>query len=288
MAISKAFAWMTGTLFCYTAVAVATREVSYDLGTPSILFIRSIVAILLTTFLVGISKRGFSQIRTQCIRLHAIRNCVHFVGQFGWFFAIAAIPLAHVFALEFTVPIWIALLAPIFLKEKLTLERMAYILIGFAGILIIVRPFDLNVELGAIVMLIGALGFAGGMLGTRQLTLTETPLCILFYMAILQLPLSTTLLFSTGSIQVPSPENLALIVFITAGVMTAHYCMARAFQLAEIIAVVPLEYLRLPMIAIVGALFYSEAIDVATVVGGLAILVGNYLNVRMSSRKRDG
>ncbi len=279
---------MTGTLFCYTAVAVATREVSYDLGTPSILFIRSIVAILLTTFLVGISKRGFSQIRTQCIRLHAIRNCVHFVGQFGWFFAIAAIPLAHVFALEFTVPIWIALLAPIFLKEKLTLERMAYIFIGFAGILIIVRPFGLNVELGAIIMLIGALGFAGGMLGTRQLTLTETPLCILFYMAVLQLPLSTTLLVSTGSIQMPSPENLALIVFITAGVMTAHYCMARAFQLAEIIAVVSLEYLRLPMIAIVGALLYAEAIDVATVVGGLAILVGNYLNVRMSSRKREG
>ena len=279
---------MTGTLFCYTAVAIATREVSYDLGTSSILFIRSIVAILLTTFLVGISKRGFSQIRTQCIRLHAIRNCVHFVGQFGWFFAIAAIPLAHVFALEFTVPIWIALLAPIFLKEKLTLERMAYILIGFAGILIIVRPFGLNVELGAIIMLIGALGFAGGMLGTRQLTLTETPLCILFYMAVLQLPLSTTLLVSTGSIQMPSPENLALIVFITAGVMTAHYCMARAFQLAEIIAVVSLEYLRLPMIAIVGALLYAEAIDVATVVGGLAILVGNYLNVRMSSRKREG
>ena len=280
----KAFAWMSGSLLCYTVVAVATREVSFEHDTPTILFFRSIVAVTLTSIIVVISKRGFAQIRTQRLRLHVIRNSVHYVGQFGWFFAIATIPLAHVFALEFTVPIWVALLAPFILNEKLTLQKAIYILVGFCGILIIVQPFDFQVELGAIAMLIGALGFAGGMLGTRKLTLTETPLCILFYMALLQLPISTVLFVSFGLFAIPDISNFLLIVFITAGVMTAHYCIARAFLLADTITVVPMEYLRLPMIAIVGALLYAETIELATIVGSAAILLGNYLNVRAASK----
>ena len=275
---------MSGTLICYTAVAVATREVSFELDTPTILFFRSISAVILTTALVALSKQGFSQIKTSCIRLHIIRNGIHFVGQFGWFFAIAAIPLAHVFALEFTVPIWIALFAPIFLKERLTLERFLYVLIGFVGVVIIVRPFGLDIELGAIVMLIGAMGFAGGMMVTRRLIRTESPLCILFYMAVLQLPLSTILMLTSGTYQTPDLQTFAIIVFITAGVMTAHYCMARAFKLMELIAIVPIEYIRLPMIAVAGYLLYAEPIDIPTIVGSIAILVGNYLNVRMSTR----
>ena len=275
---------MSGTLICYTAVAVATREVSFELDTPTILFFRSISAVILTTALVALSKQGFSQIKTSCIRLHIIRNGIHFVGQFGWFFAIAAIPLAHVFALEFTVPIWIALFAPIFLKERLTLERLLYVLIGFVGVIIIVRPFGLDIELGAIVMLIGAMGFAGGMMVTRRLIRTESPLCILFYMAVLQLPLSTILMLTSGTYRTPDLQTFAIIVFITAGVMTAHYCMARAFKLMELIAIVPIEYIRLPMIAVAGYLLYAEPIDIPTIVGSIAILVGNYLNVRMSTR----
>lgn len=275
---------MFGTAFSYTAVAVATREVSFVVDTPTILFIRSFVAIILTTLLVGYSKQGFAQIRTDRVKMHVTRNCIHFVGQFGWFFSIALIPLAHVFALEFTVPIWIALLAPIFLKEKLTMNRVFYILVGFVGILIVVRPFGMGIEVGSIAMLVGAVGFAGAMLCTRNLISTESPLCILFYMAIMQLPLSTGLLVLFGNFQFPDLSTLLLIVFITAGVMFAHYCMARAFQLAEVSAVVPIEYLRLPMIAIAGALLYAEPIDMATIVGGTAILVSNYMNVRVSTR----
>ena len=279
----KAIFWMFGTLCSYTAVAVATREVSFVVDTPTILFIRSFVSIILSTLLVGMSKQGFEQIRTTRVKMHVTRNCVHFVGQFGWFFSIALIPLAHVFALEFTVPIWIALLAPIFLNEKLTLSRVFYILVGFVGILIIVRPFGMGIEAGSIAMLIGAVGFAGAMLCTRSLLSTESPLCILFYMAILQLPLSTALLVLFGDFHLPDLSTLVLIVFITAGVMFAHYCMARAFQLAEVTAVVPMDYLRLPMVAIAGAVLYAEPIDLATIVGATAILVANYMNVRRSA-----
>jgi len=275
---------MSGSLISYTAVAVATREVSFAYDTPTILFIRSIFAIFFTTTLVSLSRQGFSQIKTKHIRLHLMRNGLHFIGQFGWFFAIAAIPLAHVFALEFTVPIWIALLAPIFLKEKLLFERLLYVLIGFVGVVIVVRPIGFNVELGAVVMLIGAIGFAGAMMVTRVLTVTETPLCILFYMAVLQFPISTLLMLTVGDPKMPDLNSLLLIAFITAGVMAAHYCMARAFRLMDLISIVPIEYFRLPLIAVVGLLLYAEPIDIPTIVGSAAILLGNYLNIRMSAR----
>lgn len=276
---------MTGTLVCYTSVAIAIRETTFELDAATIVFFRSVVSVFLITLLVGLSREGFQQIRTQKIGLHLIRNCVHFVGQFGWVFAIGTIPLAHVFALEFTVPIWIALLAPIFLKEKLTLERFLYVLIGFTGVVIIVQPFGLEVELGALVMLIGALGFAGGMLGTRKLTQTETPLCILFYMSVLQLPLSTGLMFAIGTYKTPDLVTFGLIVFVTAGVMAAHYCMARAFKLMDLISIVPVEYFRLPMIAVAGLLLYAEPIDMPTIIGSAAILAGNYLNIRLSAKQ---
>ncbi len=284
--MGKAFFWMTGTLFSYTAVAVATREVSIEMDTPSVLFVRSISAISIILILIAFSTKGFEQIKTTRIKLHVIRNCTHFVGQFGWFFSIATIPLAHVFALEFTVPIWIALLAPIFLGEKLTIERAAYILIGFIGVLVIVRPTGFQIEAGELAMLCGALGFACAMLGTRKLIQTESPLNVLFYMSVLQLPLSGTLLLSTGGpFQIPSLLSLILIIFITSGVMFAHYCMVRAFMVADILTVIPMEYLRLPMIAVVGALLYAESVDTATIIGGITILFGNYLNVRLSTRE---
>ena len=280
----KAYAWMSGTLVCYTVVAIATRELTFNYDVPTVLFYRSIVAILLSTLLVGISRDGFTQLRTSKIHLHILRNCVHFIGQFGWFFAIASIPLAHVFAIEFTVPIWIALMSPIFLKERLTTERVLSILIGFIGVLVIVRPFGFNVELGSLVMLLGAMGFAGAMLVTRHLIMTQTPLTILFYMAVLQFPITTALFLGFGTPVVPDLLSFGLIAFVTAGVMTAHYCMTRAFLLAEVIAVVPLEYLRLPMIAVVGFMLYAEPIDAVTVIGGCTILLSNYLNIRSGTR----
>ncbi len=271
---------MLGTVACYTAAAIATREVSFQIDTPSILFIRSLIAIALMLGVVALSRQGFGQLRTQVIHTHMLRNAVHFVGQFGWFYAIAFIPLAHVFAIEFTVPLWIAILAPIFFKERISLRRIAIVVTGFVGILIIVQPFGIEFNPASLVMLIGALGFASSMLITRRLTRTESPLCILFYMAVLQLPLSAALVFATDRVQIPDVYGFGLVTIITIAVMLAHYCMARAFKLAEVIALVPVEYMRLPLIAIAGSLLYSEPITATLVIGGLLIVSANYLNIR--------
>lgn len=282
--INPGFAWMTGTVVCYSATAVATREVSFQIDTPSILFLRSLISVALVVCLAGFSGAGFAQLRTRRIRVHVVRNCTHFVGQFGWFYSIALIPLAHVFAIEFTVPLWLAMLAPIFLKEKLTMQRLGFILLGFAGILVVVRPFGADFNPASLVMLAGALGFASAMMATRDLAKTETPVSILFYMAILQLPMSTLLLAFTGELQIPDLRNFCLIVFITCGIMLAHYCTTRAVSHAELLLIIPVDYVRLPLIAIAGALLYGESITTMTVVGSALILAANYMNVRYGAR----
>ncbi len=281
---NSGFVWMLGTLVCYTTAAIATRELSYQIETPSILLLRSIISILLMAGIVAATGDGFGQVRTQVLKLHVLRNAVHFLGQFGWVYSISFIPLAHVFAIEFTVPLWIAILAPIFLKEKITFRRALIIAIGFAGILVIVQPFGFSFHPASLVMLVGAFGFASAMLVTRKLTNTETPVCILFYMAVLQFPISAALVLASGEFQLPDTLGFALAIFITCAIMMAHYCMARAFKIAEVMLLVPVEYLRLPLIAIAGAVLYEEPITAAVVIGGLMILSANYMNIRMDRR----
>ncbi len=281
--VHTAFLWMSGSVASFTFVAIATREVSYQIDTPSILFIRSLISVPIVVFVVALSKDKFKQLSTQRIGLHLLRNTTHFVGQFGWFYSIAFLPLAHVFAIEFTVPLWLAVLAPIILKEKLLLKRVVVILVGFAGILIIVQPFGVNFDPVSIVMLIGAIGFASSMMGTRSLSRTETPLCILFYMTLLQLPLTTVLLMTTGPVQVPDMGGFLLIIFITVGILFAHYCMATAMKLGELMMIIPLDYLRLPLIAVAGLWLYQESITTSMVVGAILILSANYVNVRIGT-----
>ena len=268
----------------FTLSAIATRELSDEFDTLAILFVRSIISIAVMVAVVWLSREGFKQLYTKCLHLHIARNSIHFVGQFSWFFALSVISLVEVFALEFTIPLWIAVLAPIFLREKLTWQKALYTVIGFMGILVVVRPFSMQVETGSIVMLIGAIGFACSIMFTRYLARTETPLCILFYMSICQFPISLALVLAFSDILLPTDWlSFFFLIVISVGGLTAHYCMAKALTIAEALTVAPMEYLRLPLIALVGAVFYGEMVEMAVVVGSLLILTGNYLNIRSST-----
>ena len=130
--------WMSGALVSFLLMAIAGRELSTELNTFQILFFRSVIGLVL--ILAILSWSGWAQVRTTKFSLHFIRNIAHYVGQFGWFYAISLIPLAQVFAIEFTIPIWTAMLAPFLLSERLSASRILVIVIGFIGILIILRP----------------------------------------------------------------------------------------------------------------------------------------------------
>lgn len=281
-ALAAAF-WMTGALFSFMAMAVSGRELSQDLTTFQILFFRSLIGVLLIGALIARSQAGWAQVRTRRSRGHLMRNIAHFGGQYGWFYGLAFIPLAEVIAIEFTTPIWTALLAWMLLGERLTLPRLTALVFGIAGLLLILRPGMGTLHPAALAVLAGAVGYAISYIQTKSLSATETPLCILFYMTMMQLPFG--MVPALLDWQTPALHTLPWILLVSVTAMSAHYCMARAFKLADATVVVPMDFMRLPLIALVGYLFYQEVIDWPVALGAGLMLTGNLINIRAEQRK---
>jgi len=279
-AVLGAVLWMSGALASFMAMALAGRELASELTTFGILFFRSVIGV----FVVGllIQRFGWRQIRTRRLGGHLLRNVAHLGGQYGWFLGIALIPLAEVFAIEFTTPIWTAILAAVFLGERLTPVRLAAIALGFVGVLVILRPGVELVQPGALAVLGAAIGYAIAYVSTKTLAGTDTPLAILFYMTAMQLPLA--LIPALFDWRWPSPALWPWLVVVGVAALSAHYCITRALRRADATIVVPLDFLRLPLIAIVGYFLYAEPLDPFTLVGAVIVLAANYLNMRAASR----
>ncbi len=272
---------MSGTLLSFMAMAIGGRELSARLSTFQILFFRSIVGLLIVGFFLGCNN--WRQIFTKNVKVHVLRNISHFGGQFGWFYGIAFIPLAEVFALEFTVPVWTAVLATILLKEKVTRARIAAIVFGVVGVFLILRPGLAVISPAALAVLGGAFCYALSHTLTRRLALVDTPLTILFYMTVIQLPLG--LVTSMFNWMTPSLAMLPWIMVVGVAALSGHYCMARALAIADAIVVVPLDFLRLPLIAAVGFLFYNENLDWLVLIGGAVMFSGNLINIQAEKNR---
>jgi drug/metabolite transporter (DMT)-like permease len=278
----RAAAWMGGVLLSFSTMAVAVRELLDTMGTFEVLFFRGLVGLLIV--LVILPRAGIRVLATRRIGLHALRNAIHFAGQFAWVVAIGALPLATVFAIEFTMPVWTAILAALLLGERLNRARAVMLALGLAGVLIILRPGSDVVHPAALVMLAGSLCFAATMIATKRLAATESPLAVLFYMCAIQLPFG--LLPALPVWVAPTVGDLPWIAAIGAANFSAHFCLTRAFALADATLVVPMDFLRLPLIAVVGATAYGEPIEGATIVGAAVIFAGTYYSVRRESRAK--
>jgi drug/metabolite transporter (DMT)-like permease len=275
--VARAALWMLGALLSFLAMALGGRELSSaGLSTFQILLFRSIVGLAVVGLLA--LRAGSAVFKTQRLGLHTWRNIAHFGGQFGWFFAIAAIPLAEVFAIEFTIPIWTALMAAVFLADPLTRARVLALALGVAGVLLILRPGLAIVHPAALAALLGAIGYAVSHVITKQLTSTEAPLTILFFMTLVQLPLGLV-----GAAFTWHPVNagqLPWTVAVGLSALSAHYCLARALRLAPVNMVMPMDFLRLPLVAVLGYVLYGERIDAFAVAGTALILLANVANLR--------
>jgi drug/metabolite transporter (DMT)-like permease len=272
--------WMGGAVLSFSAMAVAARELLAHLGPFQILFLRSVV--MLAIVLVVVAQAEDPAIRTQRLPLHALRNLIHFGGQYCWVFAIGALPLATVFAIEFTMPVWTALLAALLLGERLTRGRAVMLALGLLGVLIILRPGFGLFKPAALVALAAAFLYAGNMIATKRLSSTDSPLAVLFWMSVVQTPLA--LLAALPQWVAPPAADLPWIGLIGAGSYTAHYCMTRAFKLADATVVVAIDFTRLPLIAVVGAVFYAEPFDPFILLGAAVIFAGTYFSLRREGR----
>ena len=251
------------------------------MGNFEILALRSLVSLLIV--LAVLPRLGLGRLRTRRFGLHVARNVLHLGGQYAWVYAIAMLPLATVFAIEFTMPVWTALLAIPILGERLNRGRTVMLVLGLAGILVILKPGFGVVHPAALVMLGGSFAYASTMIATKRLSGSDSALAVVFYMSVVQLPLA--FVPALPGWVAPAPVDLPWILAIGAAGLSAHYCLTRAMRIADATLVVPIDFLRLPLIAVVGMLFYGEALEFSIMLGAAMIFAGTYYSVQRESRK---
>lgn len=281
----QAALWMTGAIGSFSFMAVAGRwlaDAEYD--TFEIMMYRSVVGVIVV-FAVGAAFGTLREIGFQKAPLHVVRNVFHFAGQNLWFYAITVIPLAQVFALEFTSPIWVLVLAPLILGEQMTRTKVIAALIGFAGILVVTRPGAVPLSSGVITAASAALCFALTMMITKRLTRTESLTCILAYLTVTQLVYGVVCAGWDGDIALPTSDSALYLALVGLAGLLAHLCVTKALSLAPATIVVPIDFVRLPVIAVVGMVLFGEALDPWVLLGAVLIFGGNYINIRAETRK---
>jgi len=282
----KATVWMIGAMFSFSLMAVSGRELATNLNTFEIMLFRSIIGFLIV-LAIGYFAKTLAEIKRDRLGLHLFRNLAHFSGQNLWFLAVASIPFSQLFALEFSTPVWVALLAPLFLGEVLTKQRVLAVILGFAGVLIVARP-DINQFDFAIVAAVAcAICFAGSMMATKSLTSDQSITCILFWLTLMQLAMGLVATVFTGTITFPEGINIFWIVIVGIGGLTAHFCITNALALAPAIVVIPLDFMRLPLISVIGFLAYGEAFELPILVGAGVIFIAILLNLKAEKQRQS-
>ncbi|MFV0243562.1 MAG: DMT family transporter [Qingshengfaniella sp.] len=275
----QAAKWMVGAILSFTTMAIAGRAVTPYLDTFEIMTFRSLFGLLLVLVIAGYRGR-LQEIRTNRLGTHILRNVFHFSGQNLWFYSMTLIPLAQLMALEFSYPIWVALVAPLFLAERLTRTRLAAALIGFVGILVIVRPGMAAMNVGTLTAILSSVGFAGSAIVTKKLIRDQSITCILFWLALLQLIFGLVTSALDGVITLPEGRQWAWIVLIAVAGICAHFSVTKALSLAPASIAIPMDFARLPVIAIVAAIIYGEPLDPFVFLGGLLILGAIFTLIR--------
>ncbi len=286
--IARVILWMAGALLAFSTMAVSIRELSRaGLSIFEIFTIRSATALIILGLLLLVRPELRRQVRPHRFGFNVVRNTVHYGAQFAWAYGVTMLPLALVFALEFTAPMWTALLAAWFLREKLTPSRIGVVILGLIGILVILRPGFASFNPAAGIVLLAAIGFAVMMIMTKSLTGTQSTFSIIFWMAVIQLPLSligsNPAVFFDASLY--DLRHILPAIGVGLAGLTSHYCLSNAFRAGDATLVVPMDFMRIPLIAVVGWAFYGEALDIWVLVGALLIIAGVLWNLRSERRR---
>jgi len=280
----KAAFWMVGAMVSFSLMAISGRELAPELNTFEIMFFRSLIGLVIVVSLGAITG-SLTQIKTNRLGLHFLRNTAHFTGQNLWFLAVAFIPFSQLFALEFSTPIWVALLAPLFLGEALTQRRLIAVGIGFAGVLIVARPDMQQLNPAILAAIACAICFACSLMVTKKLTSDQSITCILFWLTFMQLGMGLMAVMVTGGVRLTTGIGTMWVLIVGIGGLTAHFCITKALSLAPAIVVIPLDFMRLPLITAIGFVTYAEPFEWPVVFGALLIFTAILINLQTERQK---
>ena len=273
----------------FVGVTVAVRYLGTNMNPVQAAFIRYCFGIVL--ILPLLSRAGIMSLDRDRLGFHALRGLVHGGGVILWFLAMSRIPISEVTALGFTTPIFVTLGAAVFLSERLKPYRVAAVLIGFIGALLILRPGLRVIDIGALAQLGAAPLFACSYLMAKSATRREASSMIVVLLSVfctLTLALPALLVWRT-----PTLEELLLLGLTALLATSGHYCMTRALEAAEVSAVQPFTFLQLVWATILGLILFDETPDVWIWIGG-AVIVGSATwmaqqevrSIRLDSKRR--
>ncbi|MCY0966528.1 DMT family transporter [Parathalassolituus penaei] len=273
--MNNAIFWMAGSISFFCLMATGARELSHELPIMLSLFFRSLIGVIVVgTLLLATGQR--QQFFTKRPTAHAVRNLFHLAGQYGWFMGIGLLPLAQVIALEFTVPIWTTVIAALTLGERITTRKLIAVLMGICGVWVIVQPDAGSFDSASLIVLAAAVGYAISHIGTKTLSATDSSVTIVFYMCLIQMPLA--FLLALPNWQWPVGAQWFWLGVIGVSALLAHYCLTNAMRGSDVARIMTMDYLRLPAMALVGVLFYSEQLAWTLLAGGVLMVIGNLVN----------
>jgi len=267
--------WATLTAISFAVMITAVHFMSGKFDAFQIVFFRAIVGLLLIVPLV--SRSGLKALHTTKFPLHCIRTLFGLFAMAALYYAVSVKPLAEIISLTFLIPIFVTIASSIVLRETVGTHRWIATIIGFGGALIIIRPGFIEFDLPIFLALLSSALYAGAWSTVKMLTRTEHASIMLFWLNLLMLPL--TILPTVFVWVTPSWSDLAPILIMALFGWSAHFCQAKAFEKADASAVMPFDFLRLPIAAFFGYFIFSEALDLWIWVGAVVIFSASYYTV---------
>ena len=272
--------WMAAAAAAFTIMTTLIRESAKGVHPFEIAFFRALVNLML--MLPFAIRTGSAGLKTNNHKAYALRGVCGLAFLMTYFTGAAIIPIAESQALTFTSPIWGTLLAILFLGERLTLPRALAVIIGFVGVLIILRPGIVQVSLGALLVLSGALTAAASNTIVKFTTRTDHPDAVVFYQMVYVTPLIFVPAWYVWTW--PNLEQLSLMVGVGFFATLNQRFLSRAYAAADAIAVLPFEFARLPFAAVIGFLAFRELPDIWAWLGGAVIFSASLYMVRQEIR----
>ena len=262
-----------------TAMAVCIRFLPLY-SVLLMIFLRNVINLGLMA--PSLMRSGRAVVRTEKIGLHALRNAFLYTGNVAWFYGVTQIAIADVAALQFTSPLFTAIIAAIFLGERFGGHRLVAILVGFAGAVVIIRPGVIPVNIGTLAILAAALLYSAAHVVTKRLSDTESGTTVVFYMSVTILFYS--LIPALFVWRTPLVEDLPAIVGLGLTGYATHYCITRSMACADATFVIPFDFMRLPFSAAIGWILFSESLDLWTLTGAVIIFAAGYYSTVREAR----
>lgn len=260
--------WMVVSAICFSAMTASIRPASADMHPLQVLFFRNLIG--LTLMMPWILRSGIGAMRSKRLPLHILYASLVYLSMSTWYYAINKVTLVDAVALSFTIPFFTTGMAALFLGERVRWRRCLAIATGFGGALLVLRPGFQTIDPNMALILLNIMGWAAAVIMIKVLNKVDSTNAIVSYMFILLTPISLPAALDNWSD--PTWHSVPWILLLGLAGWGGHLCATKAVSLAPTSIVMPIEFIRLPLLGFIGFLVYGELPDHWTLIGSAVIV----------------